>query len=157
MECFAFDMDGVLIETDCEVDKKDLFMNPVIVKFFDVMHEMFKMKRDNSCIDVVIITSRHPNLKSWVKEIFKLEDHQIYMRNFCLDINEIKKTVNNKEQTIDFYNNMVKYKTKILNKLSKKYLKVYFFEDYAGEFKENIPPNVKVMIPWHMEKSNLIY
>jgi len=156
MNCFVFDMDGVLIETDPIKDKEDLYLKPTISKYFDVMHEYFKSKRKNCYDDVLILTSRHPDLTPWIKDKFNLRDDQIYTRDFCLKINEMSETINDKEKTAIFYDNMVKYKTKILNELSKKYVKIYFFEDFAGEFKENIPSNVSVMIPWHMQKSNKI-
>jgi hydroxymethylpyrimidine pyrophosphatase-like HAD family hydrolase len=137
---FVCDMDETLIKTDYKTDKEKYFMELSHKEPIQPMMDIFNMAKEK--MDTIILTARHPKLQN---EIIQKFDCDTICRDYCIDMEEIKRSVHSKSLSREFLQDMVEHKTRIVNEFAETRSHVLFCDDRMDifdhmEFEDNVIP-----------------
>lgn len=142
-DLWVFDLDRTLVMPDDEVDRQNLYSTIDHHEPIAEMMELFEAAKMLST--VTILTMRHPDL---AVEISKKFGCNVICRDFCTDMEDVKRVELDPDAKARFFKEMYAWKTGVLNNFAKSYDNVHFYDDLMAEFDhDKIASNVKCKLP----------
>lgn len=146
-ELHIFDLDHTLIMPDEEVNKRTCYFGLHGFEYINPMMNYFNSINNGN---KVILTTRHPAIQAEIEHIFSCP---VYCRDFCNDWKEIELAG---IYDTNFLDDMVRWKTRVLNDFAQHYDSVTFYDDMVERYDESlIANNVKLINPLNMEFLNV--
>ena len=143
----VFDLDHTLMAPDNQQDEATHYCMPVWPHIYPAMWKIFE-ETDHK----MILTNRHPCVERILRNHYHI-DCEIKCRPFCLDLDSIKIANSNKSELELFLDQMVYWKTSVLQELAGEYDEVVFYDDMIDRYRDiTFPDNVILKVPVHMEE-----
>ncbi len=153
-ELFFFDLDDTLITTKLEDDRRTGYtriINPVKKKLWEYYLDCALAA---SYENIHIITARPVTVYNDLDKLFDNEEIKIHCRPFLTTKGQIKQILENENGEEEYFlEEIIMWKTYVLNSWAQSGYDIYFFDDNWKEFPpERLHPNVIVYNPFTYKK-----
>jgi hydroxymethylpyrimidine pyrophosphatase-like HAD family hydrolase len=140
MILIGFDLDETLIHTNHDKDKLDLYTKINDITFNERTYNLFKKIYSKSKEKLFILTSRPPECKEQIKNIFGID--KVFTNNTGFrDKNDLDKNIDN----IDLKTRLVIKKLEFMENLSKDLEYIIYYDDLYNIFWK-LNKNIKIMV-----------